>query len=57
MYSPYDWERAGDVGRLLEMLGAAGIDIRLERYPAEGHVFPKDFADRFEKAVGFLFSE
>ncbi len=54
MYSPYDLERAGGENKTLEMMQAAGIQVRLETYHAEGHVFPEDFADRFQHAVEFL---
>lgn len=54
MYSPYDLERVGNLNLTLEMLHAAGIEVRLEKYSAEGHVFPEDFAVRFQNAVKFL---
>lgn len=54
MYSPYDLERAGGVSQTMERMQAAGIEIRLEKYPAEGHVFPEDFPVRFEKAVEYV---
>jgi predicted esterase len=54
MYSPYDLERSEGENQTLKMMRAAGIECRLEKYPAEGHVFPKDFPVRFQKAVDFV---
>jgi pimeloyl-ACP methyl ester carboxylesterase len=54
LYTPYDYQRAGDVNQILEMMQAAGIEIRLEKYPAEGHVFLEDFPERFNKAVDYV---
>ena len=54
MYSPYDLGRSGGVNQTLPMMRAAGIEIREEVYPAEGHVFPEDFEQRFEEAVEFI---
>jgi hypothetical protein len=54
LYSPNDLGRAGGPNRTLEMMRSAGIEIRQEVYPAEGHVFPEDFEERFERAAAFL---
>ena len=54
MYSPYDLGRAGGVNQTLEWIRSAGIEIRLEKYPAEGNVFPEDFSERFDQAVEFI---
>jgi pimeloyl-ACP methyl ester carboxylesterase len=54
MYSPYDLERAGGENQTLKSLQAAGIEIWLEKYAAEGHVFPEDFPVRFVSAVEFV---
>ena len=54
MNSPYDLERGEGLILTLEMMQAAGIEIRLEKYNAEGHVFPEDFPVRFQKAVEFV---
>lgn len=54
MYSPYDLERVEGENQTLEMMQTAGIEIQLVKYPAEGHVFPEDFPDRFIKASKFV---
>jgi predicted esterase len=54
MYSAYDLERSEAENRTLKILLAAGIVCQLEKYPAEGHVFPEDFPVRFQKAVDFV---
>jgi pimeloyl-ACP methyl ester carboxylesterase len=54
MYSPYDLERAEGENQTLKMFRAAGIEFRLEKYYAEGHMFPEDFPLRFQKAVDFV---
>ncbi len=54
LYTPYDYERAGDVNQAMELIQSAGIEIQLEKYPAEGHVFPEDFPDRIKKAVNYV---
>jgi predicted esterase len=53
MYSPYDLERS-EANRTLDMLRAAGIEVRLEKYNAEGHVFPEDFAISCQRAIEFV---
>ena len=53
LYSPYDFERSGAV-LTLERLRAAGLELRLEHYCAEGHVFPPDFAERFRQAANWI---
>ncbi len=58
MYSSYDLERSSDVGKvILSMLADRGIAYQFIEYEAEGHVFPDDFEQRFQKAVAFLFEE
>jgi hypothetical protein len=54
MYSPYDLERVEGLNHTLEMMQAAGIEVRMEKYSAEGHVFPEDFAVRFQSAIEFV---
>jgi predicted esterase len=54
MYSPYDLERSEVENPIPEMMRRAGINYQLEKYPAEGHVFPEDFPVRFQKAVDFV---
>jgi predicted esterase len=54
MYSPYDLERSEGENQTLKMMRAAGIECQLEKYPAEGHIFPEDFPIRFQKAVDFV---
>lgn len=51
VYSPYDLERVGGLDRRLGMMQAAGIEVRLEKYSAEGHVFPEGCAVRYRNAV------
>jgi predicted esterase len=53
MYSPYDLERS-EANHTLDKLRAAGIEVRLEKYSAEGHVFPEDFAARCQGAIRFV---
>ena len=54
LYSPYDLGRSGVEDRTLPMLAEAGVEVRLEIYPGEGHVFPDDFPERFGRAVEFI---
>ncbi len=54
MYSPYDLERSEGENQTLKMMRASGIECQLEKYPAEGHVFPEDFSIRFQKAADFV---
>jgi pimeloyl-ACP methyl ester carboxylesterase len=54
MYSPYDLERNEGSNHTLEMMQAAGIEVRMEKYYGEGHVFPEDFAVRFQSAIEFV---
>jgi predicted esterase len=54
MYSLYDLERSEVESSIPEMMRRAGINYQLEKYPAEGHVFPEDFPVRFQKAVDFV---
>ncbi len=54
MYSPYDLQRVGDLDSIFGMLRSVGVDVRQERYYAEGHVFPEDFASRYQSAVQFI---
>jgi hypothetical protein len=57
MYSPYDLDRIGkSLDIMLPMLAARGIAYQFIEYDAEGHVFPNDFADKFPKAIQFLFN-
>ena len=54
MYSPYDLERSESENQTLKMMRASGIECQLEKYPAEGHIFPGDFPIRFQKATDFV---
>jgi predicted esterase len=56
MYSPYDLERS-EANHTLDKLRAAGIEVRLEKYYAEGHVFPEDFPARCQKAIKFVMQD
>jgi len=58
MYDSYDRERSGHSGKvILSMLEDRGIAYQFIEYEADGHVFPSDFEQRFQKAVAFLFKE
>ena len=54
MYSLYDLERGDEGSRTLKMLQAAGIQLEQWEYPGEGHIFPEDFPDYFQKAVDYV---
>jgi len=54
MYSPYDLERSEGPNHTLDRMQGAGIEVRVEKYCAEGHVFPEDFASRFQRSIDFL---
>lgn len=58
MYSPYDLDRIGkSLDVILPMLADHGIAYQFVEYEADGHVFPEDFARRFQEATAFLFGE
>jgi predicted esterase len=54
LYSPYDHERGDQANPTIEMLQAAGLDVREERYYAEGHRFPDEFSEYFRKASEYI---
>ncbi len=50
LHSPYDLERIGkSLDVILPMLAERGIAYQAIEYEAEGHVFPTDFARRFQE--------
>jgi len=56
MYSPYDLERMGCyLDQILPLYEKYGIQIQLVKYEAAGHVFPKDFDQKFNAALHYIF--
>ena len=56
MYSPYDLDRVGCyLDQILPLYQKYDIQVQFVKYEAAGHVFPKDFDQKFSAAVDFIF--
>jgi predicted esterase len=56
MYSPYDLDRVGSyLEQILPLYQQYGVQVQVVKYDAAGHVFPKDFDQKFNAAVDFIF--
>jgi predicted esterase len=56
MYSQSDLERMGYyLDQILALYEKYGIQIQLVKHEAAGHVFPKDFDQKFSAAVDYIF--